>query len=173
MEQLKGCEETCPLQAPGRWNNMHRHKKTFNNPLLTLQRAPSLRFGRVLPEESMPLSKPNLEFFSPSRTTIGAITIFCKRHLALSQNFLLCASANAGSETLTQLNEHELTFYLITSPSPFIIQQCARGVGKEPIKPNQTNHHHPLAQQNCHQKLQKTGFSSLPPPLRSSSFVIR
>lgn len=139
MEQLKGCEETCPLQAPGRWNNMHRHKKTFNNPLLTLQRAPSLRFGRVLPEEAMPLSKPNLEFFSPRRTTIGAIIMFCKRHLALSQNFLLCASANAGSETHTQLNEHELTFYLITSPSPLYYPAMCKRRGKRAhkAKPNQ------------------------------------
>lgn len=96
MEQLKGCEETCPLQAPGRWNNMHRHKTTFNNPLLALQSAPSPRSGRLLPEEATPLSHPNLELFSPRRTTIEAITVFS---LALSLNLLLCSRVNSGTKT--------------------------------------------------------------------------
>lgn len=91
MEQLKGCEETCPLQAPGRWNNMHRHthkKKTFNNPLLALGRAPSPRFGRFLPKEATPLSDPHLEPFTSLTSNNWSNHRRLRRAPALPQHFL-------------------------------------------------------------------------------------
>lgn len=137
MEQLKGCEETCPLQAPGRWNNTHRHKKkrkkTFNNPLLALGSAPSPRFGRLLPKEAMPLFDPHLEPFTSLTSNNRSNHRRLWRAPALSQNFPFVP------RLMRALKRNQPTSYLVTPhPHPFTAEHKTN---KQNGKPTTTTKH--------------------------------
>lgn len=161
----EGLRRNLPTTGPWQMEQhaqAHTQKKTFNNPLLALGRAPSPRFGRFLPKEATPLSDPHLEPFTSLTSNNWSNHRRLWRAPALPQHFLFVPRL---MRELKHIQARANLTFGNTLPSP-LHRRTENKQTKQKANNNKKKNH-----------LNRSGrkqdfFPLIPPPLPFSSFAV-